>query len=143
MREPKKWSIDPAHAGVIDNATLYLCRQGTRWVVVIESPRMRGAVGFPHVRCDSDDARFELLASVHQSCPDAVIMTTDGAQEAHDYAWRIEVRGVAARRGDLGMALHRELAAELTRHDDAPQRAVGGRCHWGMSPACSGRPRTF
>ena len=143
VSEPKKWSSDELHAGVIDSATLYLCRQGSRCVVVIESPRMKGAVLLNHVSSDSDGARSELLACVHQSCPDAVVMTTDEAQAASDYEWRIEVRGVATRRGDLGVALHRELSAESTHNDDPPHRAFGGRCHWSMNPAFSGRPRTF
>ncbi len=49
--------------GVIDSATLFLCRQGQRWVVVIESPRVTGAVSFRYTGRDVNDARFELLSS--------------------------------------------------------------------------------
>jgi hypothetical protein len=34
----------PGHGGVIDRATLYLSRQGEKWVVVIESARISGAL---------------------------------------------------------------------------------------------------
>ena len=90
MRPSNKWSV-PAHAGTIDSATLYLCRQGPRWVIVIESPRISSAVPFHQNGLDSHDARSELLTRVHEACPDAAIMSTDGAAD---------VRGLRmARRG--------------------------------------------
>jgi hypothetical protein len=125
MMQPRSGSNIPTHRGVIDCATLYLCRQGPRWVV------------------DTYDAQFDLLNSAHRACPDAVIMSTDGALTSADYEWRVEVRGIQARPGDLGVALHRELSAEPTRVESAPPRLFGRRCHWGLSPSFSGRPRNF
>ncbi|HEX4128257.1 MAG TPA: hypothetical protein VHX67_11805 [Acidimicrobiales bacterium] len=133
----------PAHGEVIDGATLYLCRRGPRWVVVIESPRVNGAVSFHHPGRDSTIARFELLARARQACPDAAIMNTDGALTAEDYEWRVDVRGIAARPGDLGAALHRELSTESADEADGPRPTVGRRCHWGQSTSVSGRPRSF
>ena len=143
MMQPRSGSNIPAHRGVIDCATLYLCRQGPRWVVVIESPRVTGAVPLHHAGRDTYDAQFELLNSAHRACPDAVIMSTDGALTSADYEWRVEVRGIQARPGDLGVALHRELSAEPTHVEGAPPRTLGRRCHWGLSPSFSGRPRRF
>lgn len=143
MMQPRSGSNIPAHNGVIDCATLYLCRQGPRWVVVIESPRVTGALPLHHVGRDATDAQFELLTTAHRACPDAVIMSTDGAQTSAAYEWRVEVRGIQSRPGDLGVALHRELAAEPTHLEKAPPRTIGRRCHWGLSPSFSGRPRTF
>ena len=141
--EPKSESSSLHHTGVIDSATLFLCRQGRRWVVVIESPRITGAVAFQSASGDSNDARFELLSSARRACPDAAIMSTDGALESADYEWRLEVRGIEPRAGDLGEALHRELAPEDSNGQRAPRNWVGRRCHWGMSPSVSGRPRNF
>lgn len=138
--------------GVTDSATLFLCRQGRRWVVVIESPRVTGAVSFRYMGRDVNDARFELLSSARRACPNAAIVSTDGALERADYEWRLEVHSVEAHAGDLGVALHRELVPASvpsvpTAPSDAappPTRAlVGRRCHWGMSPPVSGRPRRF
>jgi hypothetical protein len=143
MMQPRSGSNIPTHRGVIDCATLYLCRQGPRWVVVIESPRVTGAVPLYHAGDDTYDAQFELLNSAHRACPDAVIMSTDGALTSADYEWRVEVRGIQARPGDLGVALHRELSAEPNRVESAPPRILGRRCHWGLSPSFSGRPRSF
>ena len=142
MMQPKSGSNAPAHSGVIDCATLYLCRQGPRWVVVIESPRVTGAVPFHHDGRDAYDARFELLTSAHRACPDAAIMSTDGARTSADYEWRVEVRGIATRPGDLGAALHRELSAEPA-HVEGAAPPIGRRCHWGLGPSFSGRPRRF
>jgi len=141
MMRPRSGSNIPPHTGVIDCATLYLCRQGPRWVVVIESPRVSGAVPLAHAGGDNYDARFEVLNSAHRACPDAVIMSADGALTSADYEWRIEIRGIETRPGDLGAALHRELSAEPTQ--SAPPPTLGGRCHWGPSPSFSGRPRRF
>src|SRR5271170_3996989 len=109
MMQPWTGSNTPQHRGVIDCATLYLCRQGPRWVVVIESPRVTDAVPLHHAGRDSYNAQFELLASARRACPDAAIMSTDGALTSADYEWRVEVRGIEMRPGDLGVALHREL----------------------------------
>jgi hypothetical protein len=133
----------PLHSDVIDSATLYLCRQGPRWVVVIESPRFTGVVGFHHAGADAYDARFDLLSSAHRACPDAAIISTDGALESADYEWRLEIRGIEALPGDLGKALHRELTDESSHEGHAPHRTMAGRCHWGLSPISLGRPRTF
>ena len=141
--EPRGGSSSVDHTGVIDSATLFLCRQGRRWVVVIESPRVNGAVPFVHTGRDSNDARFELLSSARRACPDAAIMSADGALESADYEWRIELRGVESHAGELGLALHRELAPPSSDAPQAPRQALGRRCHWGMSPGVSGRPRNF
>ena len=79
MMQPWSGSNTPEHRGVIDSATLYLCRQGPQWVVVIESPRVTDAVPLHHAGRDTYDAQFELLASARRACPDAAIMSTDGA----------------------------------------------------------------
>jgi hypothetical protein len=143
MVQPRSGSNIPAHSEVIDCATLYLCRQGPQWVVVIESPRVNCAVPLHHAGGDTYDAQFELLSSAHRACPDAVIMSTDGALTSADYEWRIEVRGVETRPGDLGAALRRELSAEPTHLESAPPQTLGRRCHWSRSPSFSGRPRRF
>jgi hypothetical protein len=71
-------------------------------------------------------------------------MSTDGALTSEDYEWRVEVRGIAVRSGDLGVALHRELSPEPAVLKDVPkQPVIGRRCHWGLSPSFSGRPRSF
>ena len=134
----------PLHRQVIDGATLSLCRQGRRWVVVIASPRVTGAVAFRHAGRDVDTARLELLALTRLACPDATVISTDGALTSEDYEWRVEVRAVTGRPGDLGIALHRELSAGPAEKSDAPPRLMmGRRCHWGMSASFSGRPRRF
>ena len=61
MMQPRKNAGVPVHGQVIDGATLYLCRQGQRWVVVLESPRVTDAVPFRHAGRDGYQARFELL----------------------------------------------------------------------------------
>lgn len=143
MMQRSKRSRVPAHTGVIDSATLYLCRQGRQWVVIMESPRVTGALPLGHAGHDSSDAQCELLATARRACPDATLMSTDGALTSADYEWRVEVRGIAMRPGDLGLALHSELSTESGGDDSAAPRRLGGRCHWGMAPAFSGRPRTF
>ena len=143
MMQPRRESDVPAHSGVIDCATLYLCRQGPRWVVVIESPRVTGALPLQHAGRDTYDAQFELLTSAHRACPDAVIMSTDGALTSADYEWRIEIRGIETKPGDLGVALHRELSGEPSHVESSPVPSFGRRCHWGLSPSFSGRPRSF
>ena len=143
VMQPRNKSSIPFHSEVIDGATLYLCRQGTRWVVVIESPRVTGAVPFRHTGRDSHDARFELLTLAHQACPDAAVISTDGALTSEDYEWRVEVRGIAPQPGDLGVALHRELSTEADGEGGGARPVIGRRCHWGLSPSFPGRPRTF
>jgi hypothetical protein len=143
MMRPWSGSNTPEHRGVIDSATLYLCRQGPRWVVVIESPRVTDAVPLKHAGRDTYDAQFELLSSARRACPNAAIMSTDGALTSADYEWRVEVRGIETRPGDLGVALHRELSAEPMLDGDAARRTLGRRCHWGLSSSFTGRPRTF
>ncbi len=143
MKQPRSESDIPVHHGVIDWATLYLCRQGPQWVVVIESPRVSGVVPFHDAGRDAYDTQFELLTSARRACPDAVIMGTDGAVTPADYEWRVEVRGIEARSGDLGVALQRELSTEPAQVQGAPRQTLGRRCHWGLSPSFSGRPRSF
>ena len=76
--EPNSSSTLGIPSLVIDRATLYLCRRGTRWVVILESPRVRSAVRLRHAGGDSFDARFELLSKARQVCPDASILSADG-----------------------------------------------------------------
>jgi hypothetical protein len=142
--EPNSLSNDLGQGQVIDCATLYLCRQGPRWVVVIESPRIRGAVRLRHAGSDSFDARFELLSRARRACPDASILSADGALEDADYEWRLEVRSVQTHLGDLGVAIHRELSAQLRTH----VRRVNGKqerrhCSSGRYLSMAGRPRFF
>jgi hypothetical protein len=132
-----------AHSKIIDSATLYLCRQGPRWVVVIESPGVSGAVPLRGTGRETHDARFELLLRARDACPDATIMSVDGALTSEDYEWRIEVRGVEQRSGDLGVALFRELGSEPIDTTPETTPVAGRRCHWGMSAPSTGRPRTF
>jgi hypothetical protein len=144
VMQPKKSADVPVHGRVIDGATLYLCRQGQRWVVVVESPRVTAALPFHHTGRDSHDARFALLRLSRLACPDATVISTDGALTSEDYEWRVEVRGIVVRPGDLGVALHRELTAGAADLQDVPRPPVlGRRCHWGLSSAISGRPRRF
>jgi hypothetical protein len=143
MMQPRSEADIPVHSGVIDWATLYLCRQGPQWVIVIESPRVSGAVPLHDAGRNAYDAQFELLASARRACPDAAIMGTDGAGTPAEYEWRVEVRGVEARSGDLGVALHRELSTGPANVESAPRQTLGRRCHWGLSPSFSGRPRSF
>jgi hypothetical protein len=133
----------PAPRGVTDRATLYLCRQGPRWVVVMESPGFTGALAFGHAGSDADDARFALLARTHYACPDAAVSSRDGAVDAADFEWRLEVEGMAVAPGDLGRALHRELSTGSPREGHAAQPAAARRCPWGRRSPCTGRPRVF
>ena len=134
----------PGHGGVVDCATLYLCRQGERWVVVIESPGITGALRLRHTGRDPYDARFELLCSARRACPDAAIVSTDGALEEADYEWRLDIRSVEAAAGDVGIAVHRELTASPAPHvRRRSQRQIIRKCHWGRCPEVSGRPRSF
>jgi hypothetical protein len=143
---PRDTSNVPGDGNLVDHATLYLCRRGTAWAVVIESPRVRGALRLDHAGSDPYDARFELLSRARRACPDAAIASTDGALESADYEWRLEVQSVEAHAGDLGIALHDELAgtAEPPFHVRRRlQRFAASRdCHWGLTPF-SGRPLRF
>ena len=140
---PRRRSNSPGRGKTTDGATLYLCRQGPTWVVVIESPGITGAVRLRHSGRDPYDARSELLSTTRRACPGAAIVSADGALESADYEWRLEVRGVEAHEGDLGLAIHHALSAEAPAHvKRLPQRVAGRRCHWGLAPV-SGRPRSF
>jgi hypothetical protein len=144
VMEPNSAPKIPGQGKVIDSASLFLCRQGAKWVVVIESPRIRGAVRLRHAGRDSFDARFELLSLTRRACPEASILSADGALEDADYEWRLEVRAVETHAGDLGVALHRALTVEPKRHT----RRLSGRksrrhCNRGRCPSFAGRPRTF
>jgi hypothetical protein len=130
--------------GVIDQATLYLCKQGATWVVVIESPRVRGAVRLRYSGRDSFDARFELLSTARRACPEASIVSTDGAVDAEDYEWRLDVRSTRSEAGDLGVALHRELTTTPAHHVRRLARRRAARtCQWGSFRVSRGRPRSF
>jgi hypothetical protein len=143
---PRDNSDIPRDDGVTDHATLYLCRQGPMWVVVIESPGVTGALRLDHAGKDPYDARFELLSRARRACPEAAIVSTDGALESADYEWRLEVEGVQAHEGDLGMALHHVLASTTHQPTHVRRRlrrlAVARDCHWGLTPF-SGRPLRF
>lgn len=144
MMDPNGTSHTPGAGLVIDCATLYLCRQGARWVVVIESPRVRSALRLRHAGRDSFDARFELLSKARRACPDASILSSDGALEQADYEWRLEVRSMQAHAGDLGVALHRELSNPPKGH----MRRLCGKtsrrhCKRGQRHVEISRPRVF
>jgi hypothetical protein len=132
--------------GVVDSATLYLCRQGKTWVVVVESPGITGALLLRHTGRDAYDARFELLSRARLACPDAAIESTDGAAEGADYEWRLEVRGLQECKGDLGVRLHHELSGkrQLQRHQRRLLLRQSARnCRAGRFPSFSGRPHSF
>ncbi|HWF14710.1 MAG TPA: hypothetical protein VG244_00875 [Acidimicrobiales bacterium] len=130
--------------GVLDCATLYLCRQRKTWVVVVESPGITGAMLLRHSGPDTYDARFELLARARLACPDADIVTTDGAAEGADYEWRLEVRGMQECAGDLGVRLHHELSGKRPRHQRRLfLRQPARNCRAGWFPSSPGRPLSF
>ena len=83
MMQPWSGSNTPEHRGVIDSATLYLCRQGPRWVVVIESPRVTDAVPLKHAGRDTYDAQFELLSQCPARLP---------KRGHHEHGWRTHIR---------------------------------------------------
>jgi hypothetical protein len=145
VMEPNSTSHIPGRQQmVVDSATLYLCRQGTRWVVIIESPRVRSALRLRHGGRDSFDARFELLSKARRACPDASILSADGALEEADYEWRLEVRSMQANPGDLGVALHSELSEQPKGH----MRRLCGKtwrrhCQRGRRSLEVCRPRIF
>jgi hypothetical protein len=142
----------PSDSAVLDAATLYLCRQGKTWVVVVESPRYTGAILLRHAGPDSFDARFELLSRTRHARPDAAIVTTDGVTNGADYEWRVEVHGLEDSPGDLGVALQRELSDKRQRHQRRlATRQAARTCHAGWfssfssfsSTSSSGRPLSF
>src|ERR1700730_17415187 len=98
---PTNTSKIPEHGGKLDRATLYLCRQGPQWVVVIESPHFTGALGLENSSLGPYDARFELLCRARRACPDATIVSTDGALESKDYELRLEGSAGEANAGGL------------------------------------------
>ncbi|HEY1653125.1 MAG TPA: hypothetical protein VGG09_14670 [Acidimicrobiales bacterium] len=134
----------PNESGVLDCATLYLCRQGRTWVVVIESPRETSALLLRHPGHDSYDARFELLTRARLACPDAAIVSTDGAAEGADYEWRLELSAVQESPGELGVSLHHELSGNRQRHQRRlVQRQAARCCRAGCFSSFSGRPLSF
>ncbi|HEX4175199.1 MAG TPA: hypothetical protein VHY81_04710 [Acidimicrobiales bacterium] len=146
--EANSTSETPNASGVLDCATLFLCRQGQTWVVVLESPSVTAAQLLRRSSHDSYDARFELLSLARSACPDAAIESTDGALEGADYEWRIEVRGVREHAGDLGVALQRELSGTRSRKRKGHQRRLATRqaargCRAGWFPSFAGRPISF
>ncbi|HWD55016.1 MAG TPA: hypothetical protein VG346_07825 [Acidimicrobiales bacterium] len=133
-----------ADRGALDCATLFLCRQGQTWAVVVESPGITGALLLRHAGPDTYDARFELLTRARLACPGADIVVTDGAAEGADYEWRLEVRGVEECAGDLGLRLHHELSGKRQRHQRRlllRQPARNCRASWSRTP--TGRPLSF
>ena len=143
--EANRTSENPSASGVLDSATLYLCRQGQTWVVVLESPRITAALLLRRSGRDSYDARFELLSRARSACPNAAIVTTDGALEGADYEWRLEVRGMAEQAGDLGVALQRALTTKKkARHQRRLATRVTARgCRAGWFPQLTSRPLSF
>lgn len=144
--EANNISKTPSTDSVLDYATLFLCRQGQTWVVVLESPGITAAQLLRRSAHDTYDARFELLSKARSACPDATIESIDGALEGADYEWRIEVRGPRAHPGDLGEALQRELSGK--RKNQRHQRRLATRkmargCRAGWFPSFAGRPLTF
>ena len=144
--EAKRTSETSRKHGVLDGATLFLCRQGQTWVVVLESPGITAAQLLRRSAHDTYDARWDLLSLARAACPDAAIETADGALEGADYEWRVEVRGLCENPGDLGAALQRELSGKRRRQGHrrrlASRQAERG-CRAGRFPSESGRPLSF
>jgi hypothetical protein len=144
--EANRTSKIPSSHAVLDCATLFLCRQGHTWVVVVESPSVTAAQLLWRLAHDTYDARFDLLSRARSACPDADFESSDGALDGADYEWRIEVRGVRAQVGDLGAALQRELSGKpkLQRHQRRlASRQVARGCRAGWLPLFGGRPLSF
>jgi hypothetical protein len=144
--EANRTSKTPSKHGVLDSATLFLCRQGQTWVVVLEAPSVTAAQLLRRSAHDTYDARWDLLSRARSACPDAAFETTDGALEGADYEWRIEVRATRENAGDLGAALERELSG--TRQRQRHQRRLATRqvargCRAGWKPSLAGRPSFF
>ena len=132
--------------GVLDSATLFLCRQGQTWVVVLDSPSVTVAQLLRRSAHDTYDARFDLLTRARAACPDATFETTDGALEGADYEWRIEVRGLSDHAGDFGAALQRELSGKRKRQGHQRRlasRQVARGCRAGGFESLAGRPLSF
>jgi hypothetical protein len=144
--EANRTSKIPSSQAVLDCATLFLCRQGQTWVVVVESPSVTAAQLLWGLAHDTYDARFDLLSRAQSACPDADFESTDGALEGADYEWRIEVRGLRQYAGDLGWALQRELSGK--RKPQRRQRRLVTRqaargCRAGGRPSFARRPLAF
>ena len=88
----------PGRDGVVDHATLYLCRQGETWVVVIESDRFSGALRLRDASQDAYDARFELLSKARRACPDAAIASSASVEIIGAYAVKNNHGGKCAAR---------------------------------------------
>ena len=133
MMQPRNKASVPLHTRVIDGATLYLCRQGPRWVVVIESPASRAPCRSITTGRDGLDAQFELLAVPRSACPDATVMSTDGATDLRRL--RMASRGTRrSRPGRVtsGLALRRELSTESA--DGATSRRGPDRAALPLGP---------
>ncbi len=144
--EANRTSDSPRASGVLDHATLFLCRQGQTWVVVLESPHITAAQLLRRAAHDSYDARVELLSRARLACPDAAIESADGALEGADYEWRIEVRGERERLGELGAALQSELSGRRTRQRHQRRliaRRAKRNCRAGWFPSFARRPLSF
>lgn len=112
----------------MDVATLYLCRQGARWIVVLDSPEVQGAARLARAGHDGVDARFALLSTVRRACPGADITTTDGVLEGADYEWRLDINGVGVGTGGLGRALQEALAGDPPPHRARAERTDRSWC---------------
>jgi hypothetical protein len=144
--EANRTSRIPASHGVLDCATLFLCRQGQTWVVVLESPSVTTAQLLRRSAHDTYDARFDLLSRARSACPEADLETTDGALEGADYEWRIEVRGMSAHAGDFGAALQRKLSGKRQRQRHQRRlatRKMARDCRAGWFSSMASRPLSF
>jgi len=134
----------PGHGEVVDQATLYLCKQGSKWIVVMDSPSVCGAFRLRYAGRDSFDARFELLSTARRACPQASIVTADGAVEGEDYEWRLDVRDSQIEEGELGIALQRELTLKPAHHVRRLARRRAARtCQSGRFRLARSRPLSF
>ena len=98
VMQPRNTSDAPAHNGTIDGATLYLCRQGPRWVVVIESPTRHRRRAAPSRRSLTATmlGSSSCRASRARPAPTPPSSVPTGPSTSEDYEWRIEVRGIVA-----------------------------------------------
>ena len=122
---------------VLDNATLFLCRQGQTWVVVLESPSVTVAQLLRRSAHDTYDARFDLLSRARAACPDATIESTDGALEGADYEWRLDLQGLCDRTGDLGVALQQAISGKRPRRRHQRRLATRRPARGCRSGGCS------
>jgi hypothetical protein len=140
----KELSTDPERRDLVDQATLYLCKQGSKWIVVMDSPSVCGAFRLRYAGRDSFDARFELLSTARRARPSASIVTADGAVEGEDYEWRLDVRALETEEGALGVALQRELTAKPAHHVRRLARRRAARtCQRGRFRIVRSRPFWF